>query len=152
MQCPNLRPSSVQRRIAMICRAFFSRSDAANVSKVGVFQRYGGTFAGLMNSKTKISQRDALTAGIRTSSSASRLSRFITGNFHLSSEWSWTKKSCENSDWTKRLRVKNKMARISKRPKKWRDRITKSCPRARGECLGLLSLSESISPCCPTFR
>ena len=30
------------------------------------------------------------------------------GSCHLSNEWSWTKKSCGSSDWTKRLKVKNK--------------------------------------------
>jgi hypothetical protein len=36
--------------------------------------------------------------------------------------------------------------------KKWRDRIAKSCPRAHGEFLGLLNLSESTSLCCPISR
>jgi len=61
-----------------------------------------------MNSKTRISQRDVLTAGIKTSFLASRLSRFVMGNCHLSSESSRTKKSYGNSDWTKRVKVKNK--------------------------------------------
>jgi hypothetical protein len=67
MQHPNLRPSTVRQRIATACQASFSRSDAATVSKVGASRLYGGTFAQLMNSKTKISQRDVLTAGIKTS-------------------------------------------------------------------------------------
>ncbi len=103
-QCPNLRPSTVRQRIASVCRASFSLSDAANVSKVGASQLYGGTFAQLMNSKTKISRRDVLTVGIKTYFLASKLSRCITGNFQLSSEWSWTK----------RVKAKNK-SRISKR-------------------------------------
>ena len=37
-------------------------------------------------------------------------------------------------------------------PRKWCDRISKSCPRARGEHLGLSNLSETTSLCCPTFR
>jgi hypothetical protein len=31
------------------------------------------------------------------------------GNCHQSSEWSWTKKSCGNSGWMKRLKVKSKV-------------------------------------------
>src|ERR1700758_3826944 len=91
-----------------LCRASFSLSDAANVSKVDASRPYGGTFARLMNSKTKISQRHVLTVGIKTYFLALRLSRFVTGNCQLSSEWSWTKRSCGNSGWMKRLKVKIK--------------------------------------------
>src|ERR1700745_2865200 len=107
MQCPNLLPLRVRQRIATACRASFSRSDAADVSKVGASLLYGGTFAQLTNSKTKIFLHDVLTAGIKTYFLSWRLSRVATGNCHLSSEWSWTKKSCGNSDWTKRQKVKN---------------------------------------------
>ena len=61
-----------------------------------------------MNSKTEIFRRDVLTAGIKTYFLASKLLRFVTGSCHLSSEWSWTKKSCGNSGWMKKLKVKNK--------------------------------------------
>jgi hypothetical protein len=108
IQHPNLLSSAVRQRIATLCRASFSPSDAANVGKVGASRLYGGTFARLMNSKTKISQRHVLNVGIKTCFLALRLSRFVMGNCHLSSEWSWTKKSCGNSGWMKRLRVKNK--------------------------------------------
>src|ERR1700745_1731312 len=66
MQCPNLLPLRVRQRIATACQASFSRSDAANVSKVGASLLYGGTFVQLMNSKTKIFLPDVLTAGIKT--------------------------------------------------------------------------------------
>src|ERR1700720_4572571 len=93
MRCPNLRPSSVQRRIVTVCPASFSLSDAVNVRKVGASRLYGGTFVQLMNSKTKIFLRVVPTAGIKTYFLAWRLSRFVMGNCQLSSEWSWTKKS-----------------------------------------------------------
>jgi hypothetical protein len=65
-QRPNLLRLTVQQRIATACRASFSRSDAADVSKVGASLLYAGTFAQLTNSKTKIFLHDVLTAGIKT--------------------------------------------------------------------------------------